>query len=89
MFLGEGNKLFSFVVTGNLDDLNSEVSTFTYRLVIFLLAFGAALILASYFIVQLGFKPLRPCPRRIGESQARQDFSYQRSLPYRYSAAGR
>ena len=58
IFLGEGDKVFRFLVAGNSNALDAEISEFTRSMVIFLALFGLGMTLATFVIIKLGLKPL-------------------------------
>jgi len=59
VILGEGEDLFSFKITGNKSAVDEEVSSFIDRILLFLGLFGVSLVLASYFLVRIGLRPLK------------------------------
>ena len=58
VFLGEGDTIYSFVVTANADEINLQVASFTNRLAVVLSIFALSLIIASYLVVRFGLRPL-------------------------------
>ena len=58
VFLGEGDTIYSFVVTANANEINAQVSAFTKRLAFVLSIFALSLIIASYLVVRFGLRPL-------------------------------
>lgn len=67
VFLGEGDTLYSFKITGNLKSVSEEVREFVERLLFVLVLFGASLVLASYFLVRIGLRPLKNATEDIGK----------------------
>lgn len=67
VFLGEGDNVFSFQITGNKSSLNSDVSEFTRQLLILLSLFALGFILVSYFLVRFGLSPLSEISRRLSD----------------------
>lgn len=67
VFLGEGDTLYSFKVTGNLNTVNAEVREFVERLLFVLALFGASLVLASYVLVRIGLRPLKNATGDLGK----------------------
>lgn len=67
VFLGEGDSVFSFQITGNKSSLNSDVNEFTQRLLILLSLFALGFILVSYFLVRLGLSPLSEVSLRLSD----------------------
>lgn len=65
IFLGEGDRLYSFKITANKDDLNQEVNTFIRDLVLLLVLFAIGFVLATYFLVRFGLSPLREVSDRL------------------------
>lgn len=59
VFLGEGDDVYSFQITGNKGSLDNDVSEFTRQLLVLLFLFALGFILVSYFLVRLGLAPLR------------------------------
>jgi len=58
IFLGEGDDLYRFVVTGNNEALELETSEFTQNLVIFLTLFGVGMVISTFMIIKYGLRPL-------------------------------
>ena len=58
IFLGEGDAVYRFLVTGNNAALASEISGFTRSLVIFLALFGFGVIIATLIATRIGLRPL-------------------------------
>ncbi len=66
-FLGEGDKLFSFKITGNQTEIDEQVSEFVRQLLLILGLFAMGFILVTYFIVRIGLAPLRDATQRLGD----------------------
>lgn len=58
VFLGEGDDVYSFQITGNKGSLDGDVSEFTQQLLGSLFLFALGFILVSYFLVRWGLSPL-------------------------------
>lgn len=67
VILGEGDEVFSFKVAGNKSEIDDDVANFVGRLIIILVLFGFSLVLASYFLVRLGLRPLAGATRALEE----------------------
>lgn len=67
VFLGEGNQIFSFRVTGNQDEVEAEIWSFIQTLFGLLVLFGVGFVAASYFIVLYGLRPIRGAVERLGD----------------------
>ncbi|MBL4599713.1 MAG: GHKL domain-containing protein [Rhizobiaceae bacterium] len=65
VILGEGDEVFSFKVSGNKSEIDDEVANFVGRLIVILVLFGFSLVLASYFLVRLGLRPLAGATRAL------------------------
>ena len=57
-YLGTGQDLYSFKVTGNKAELVDEIATFRRTLIALLALFGLGFVAASYWIVRIGLKPI-------------------------------
>lgn len=66
-FLGEGDDLYSFKITGNRSEVDRQVGAFVQQLLLALGLFAAGFVLAAYFIVRLGLAPLDQVSRQLGE----------------------
>lgn len=66
-FLGEGDDLFSFKITGNSSEVEAEVADFIRQLLIMLTLFAVGFILVTFFIVRLGLAPLSRATRRLAD----------------------
>lgn len=58
VFLGEGDDVYSFQITGNKGSLDGDVGEFTRQLLVSLFLFALGFILVSYFLVRWGLSPL-------------------------------
>jgi len=67
IFLGSGNEIFSFRVTGNKDELDGEISAFRQTLVFLLALFGLGFVAASYAIVRFGLMPISGATQRLAD----------------------
>jgi len=67
VFLGEGNQIFSFRVTGNQDEVEAEIWSFIQTLFGLLVLFGVGFVAASYFIVLFGLRPIRGAVERLSD----------------------
>lgn len=65
VILGEGDEVFSFKVAGNKSEIDDDVANFVARLVVILVLFGFSLVLASYFLVRFGLRPLAGATRAL------------------------
>lgn len=66
-FLGEGDNLFSFKITGNQSEIDEQVSKFVRQLLLILSLFAMGFILVTYFIVRIGLAPLRAASQKLGD----------------------
>ncbi|MEZ5872422.1 MAG: ATP-binding protein [Nitratireductor sp.] len=57
-YLGDGQQLYSFKVTGNKAELAEEIASFRRTLVALLGLFGLGFVAATYWIVRIGLKPI-------------------------------
>lgn len=64
-FLGEGDVLYTFLITGNLSEVDAQVSQFVRRLLLVLALFALGFVLVTYFIVRIGLSPLRDATQRL------------------------
>ncbi len=64
-FLGEGNNIYSFKVTGNQSELSDEITSFTGQLTLLLSLFALGFVAASYGIVSFGLRPIKLATRRL------------------------
>lgn len=63
---GETGKIrFSFVVTGNSDEIEKTISEFRTLLILALTVLGLGLVLATYFQVRFGLRPLQAIGRGL------------------------
>ena len=67
VFLGEGNDLFSFMVTANKGALEDEIASFRGRLFVTLSIFALSLVLAMSMLVRFGLNPLARATQSLGE----------------------
>lgn len=67
VFLGEGDDVYSFQITGNKGSLDSDVSEFTRQLLVLLFLFALGFILVSYFLVRLGLAPLQEISNSLSD----------------------
>ncbi len=67
IFLGEGDDLFRFLVAGNYNVLESEISEFSRSLIIFLAIFGLGMIAATFVIIKLGLRPLSRAKQTLNQ----------------------
>ncbi|MCC0020510.1 MAG: HAMP domain-containing histidine kinase [Nitratireductor sp.] len=58
VFLGQGDRLYTFRITGNRGEVDAEVSQFINRILVLLTLFALGFILATYFIVRFALRPL-------------------------------
>lgn len=70
VFLGEGDNVYSFQITGNKGSLDSDVNEFTKQLLLLLFLFALGFILVSFFLVRLGLSPLREVSNRLFDIRA-------------------
>ena len=70
VILGEGNDLYSFLITANRETLDAEIARFTGRLTIILCVFAFSMIAATYFLVKIGLGPLHMARRKLGDVRA-------------------
>jgi signal transduction histidine kinase len=66
-FLGEGDNLFSFVITADRSEVEQEVNAFVKWLLLMLAIFAVGFILASFLIVRIGLMPLRQATDRLAD----------------------
>ncbi len=65
VFLGSGSQTYSFRVTGNRGELDTEINTFTQTLIFLLALFGLGFVLASFVIVRIGLQPITGATRSL------------------------
>jgi signal transduction histidine kinase len=58
LLLGEGDTLYQVLVAGNALDIEEAVSRFNRTLLLFFVLFGAGTIIATYFVIRIGLRPL-------------------------------
>jgi signal transduction histidine kinase len=67
----EGNPAeYSFMVTGNYDELSAEVRSFRNALLLTLALLGAGLVAATLFQVSFGLRPLKQMEKRLNDIRA-------------------
>ncbi len=66
-FLGEGDALYAFRITGNLSEVDEQVSRFVNELLLVLGLFATGFVLVTYFIVRIGLKPLSEATERLAD----------------------
>jgi signal transduction histidine kinase len=67
IFLGDGNDLYSFRITGNTGELDGEIASFRRVLILLLAAAGIGFVAASYLIVRVGLGPISEATRRLAD----------------------
>lgn len=67
VFLGSGDEIYSFRATGNLSELENELSGFQRTLFALLVALAIGFIAASYAIVRIGLRPISGATRRLAD----------------------
>ncbi len=67
VFLGEGDRLFSFKITGNRSEIDDQVNQFISQLLLVLGLFAMGFVMVTYFIVRIGLSPLRSATERLGD----------------------
>ncbi|MEK6255973.1 MAG: ATP-binding protein [Chloroflexota bacterium] len=67
VFLGEGDDLYTFRASGNLQELDEELQNFRQRLVLLLGIFGLGLIITSFAVVRFGLKPIRFATNQLAD----------------------
>ena len=70
VILGEGNDLYSFRITANKESVLSDVRNFSRRLAIILCTFAFSMVLATYFLVRFGLRPLSAATDSLAEIRA-------------------
>ncbi len=58
IFLGDGDDVFRFLVSGNNSSLQVEIDGFTRSLVVFLALFGGGMVASTFVIVKYSLRPL-------------------------------
>lgn len=66
-FLGSGDEIFSFRVTGDRGEISEEIGGFTRTMVLLLALFGLGFVLASFVIVTIGLRPVSEATRRLAD----------------------
>jgi signal transduction histidine kinase len=67
VFLGSGNEIYSFRVTGNQGEMAEEIGQFTRTMVLLLSVFGLGFVVASFVIVRIGLRPIEGATQRLGD----------------------
>ncbi len=67
VYLGEGNDLYTFRTSGNLQVLNEDIVKFRQRLILLLGIFGVGLIATSFAVVRFGLKPIRMATSQLAD----------------------
>jgi signal transduction histidine kinase len=67
VYLGTGDDIYSFRVTGNRDEIDAEIASFVQRLIMLLALFALGFIAASYGIVRLGLRPILRATQRLAD----------------------
>lgn len=67
VFLGTGNEIYSFRVTGNQGEMSEEIGQFTRTMVLLLSIFGLGFVVASFVIVRIGLRPIEGATQRLGD----------------------
>ncbi|MDJ0614907.1 MAG: ATP-binding protein [Rhizobiaceae bacterium] len=65
VFLGEGNRLYSFKITANQSELDEEIFAFTQRIALILGLLAFSIIAATYLVVRLGLKPVTRATQKL------------------------
>lgn len=66
VFLGEGDDLYSFLITANKGVMDDEIRQFVNRLGFILSVFALSIILATYLAVRFGLRPLSRATEILG-----------------------
>lgn len=66
-FLGDGDALYSFRITGNLTEVDSQVSQFVNRLLLVLALFALGFVLVTWFLLRIGLRPLSEATRKLAD----------------------
>lgn len=67
IFLGEGDQVFRFLVSGNNSALEQKIREFTLYLAIFLALFGLAMVVSTFVMVKVGLRPLSRARHALNE----------------------
>ncbi len=81
VILGEGDDLYSFRITANKENLTNEVREFGRRLAIILCVFALSVVLATYFLVRFGLRPLSEATDSLAEIRAGRSQSIEGEFP--------
>jgi signal transduction histidine kinase len=65
LLVGEDSTLYQVLVAGNTKDIEDAMTQFNQALVLFFLLFGAGTIVATYFVIRIGLKPLSSATRAL------------------------
>jgi len=65
VFLGEGNRLYSFKITANQSELEEEIYAFTQRIALILGLLAFSIIAATYLVVKLGLEPVTRATQKL------------------------
>ena len=65
VFLGEGNRLYSFKITANQSELDQEIYQFTQRLALILGLLAFSIIAATYLVVKFGLEPVTRATQKL------------------------
>jgi len=67
VFLGEGNNLYSFLITANKSTIDDEINDFRNRLALILSVFAFSIVLATYLAVKFSLRPLSHATQMLGD----------------------
>lgn len=67
IFLGEGDDVYRFMVSGNLAALDLDISEFAQNLVLFLALFGLGMVISTFAIIKYGLRPLNRAKDALNE----------------------
>ena len=67
LFLGDSDVLYQVVVAGNRSKLEKAITNFNRNLFLFFLAFGLGTILATFYSIRFGLKPLNRTTESLTE----------------------
>lgn len=59
LYVGEGETLYQVLVAGNTSDIEEAVRNFNRTLWLFFVLFGTGTVLATFFVIRIGLRPLR------------------------------
>lgn len=66
-FVGEGDALYSFTITGNLTEVDEQVSRFVNRLLVVLALFALGFVLVTWFLLRIGLRPLEEATQGLAD----------------------